>query len=107
VQEFEPLFPTLEEPSQDIVGNVIDLSCGHASKPDELEGMLIHQHLVDAGFVSGITTKVRRENKNESFKRSLQSDSPIRPMMVPTSMPFPQVDNHSLDSSEIEDSDRH
>ena len=50
-----PLFETILEPAESEVGNIINLQCGHAAKPSELEAQLIHQHLIEAGMVPGIS----------------------------------------------------
>jgi hypothetical protein len=47
-----PLFPTMQEPKQDVVGFLVSMSCGHNGKPQDLEATLLTIHLDMAGFMT-------------------------------------------------------
>ena len=53
IDMIQPLFKTLNEPSVEQVGYLIDLKCGHTSKPTDLESVMFTLHLEMAGFVAG------------------------------------------------------
>ena len=40
-----PIFKTFGEPTQDEVGFIIPLTCGHTQRPSDIESLLIAQHL--------------------------------------------------------------
>ena len=46
-----PLFPTLLEPGQYVIGNILPLTTGHNGKPSSLEQELLTLHLDRAGFL--------------------------------------------------------
>ena len=46
----KPLFPTINEPSENLVGHLIDLKCGHTQRPSDLETVMFTVHLEVAGF---------------------------------------------------------
>ena len=52
-QEVVPLFATLSEPSEEHVGFLIDLKCGHTQRPSDLESIMFTVHLEAAGFMKG------------------------------------------------------
>ena len=49
----EPLFQTLNEPTEQQVGYLIDLKCGHTQRPSDLESVMFTVHLEAAGFMKG------------------------------------------------------
>jgi len=51
--EIVPLFKTLQDPSEDKVGFIIDLKCGHTQRPSDLETVMFTVHLEAAGFMRG------------------------------------------------------
>ena len=46
-----PLFRTTSEPSEDSVGHLIDLKCGHTPRPSDEEMLMFTEHLQRAGFL--------------------------------------------------------
>jgi hypothetical protein len=46
-----PLYPSMNEPSAETVGFLIDLQCGHTQKPSDVEATMITQHLAEADFL--------------------------------------------------------
>ena len=49
----EPLFKTMAEPSAELVGQLIDLKCGHTHRPTDTESVMFTVHLEEAGFMKG------------------------------------------------------
>ena len=49
----EPLFKTMAEPSAEVVGQLIDLKCGHTHRPTDTESVMFTVHLEEAGFMKG------------------------------------------------------
>ena len=50
----KPLFPTINEPNENLVGHLIDLKCGHTQRPSDLETVMFTVHLEVAGFYKNI-----------------------------------------------------
>jgi len=48
-----PLFKNLNQPSEEEVGWLISLTCGHTQKPKDVEACMITMHLDKAGFTQG------------------------------------------------------
>ena len=49
----KPLFETLNEPTAEEVGYLIDFQCGHTQRPSEVEASMFVAHLAEAGFLAG------------------------------------------------------
>ena len=49
----KPLFETLNEPTAEQVGYLIDFQCGHTQRPSEVESSMFVAHLAEAGFLAG------------------------------------------------------
>lgn len=43
----------MNEPSEKLVGHLIDLKCGHTQRPTDVESVMFAVHLEAAGFVKG------------------------------------------------------
>lgn len=48
-----PLFKNMNEPSEDEIGYVIDLKCGHTQRPTDVEAVMFAVHLEAVGFMKG------------------------------------------------------
>ena len=77
-----PLFQSLNEPSVDNVGYLIDLKCGHTQRPTELESIMFTVHLEAAGFATGKVnrdgTTIASKDRDSSSKKSLTPHSPYK-----------------------------
>ena len=58
-----PLFKSISEPSEDSVGHLIDLNCGHTPRPSDEEMLNFTEHLKRAGFLDN---QGRIESKQNS-----------------------------------------
>ena len=68
-----PLFKTLDEPSVELVGNLIDLKCGHSERPTDQESIMFTVHLEAAGFIqeeSKVFLRDRHHNDSLSLDQS-------------------------------------
>ena len=84
----------MNEPKEELVGNIIDLKCGHTQRPSDLESVMFTVHLEAAGFVKGkgpIGSPNRAIlNSVKSVKSSASSSAPKKSyslIQVKTPMP--------------------
>ncbi len=75
--EIVPLFKTMQEPSEDLVGNLIDLKCGHTQRPSDYESVMFTVHLEAAGFMKG-------RGSIGSPQRSLFNSNNASPQSIPS-----------------------